>query len=63
MPHEINHGRRHFISPTAATLAARKLFAPTALAAIILLMLVQFGPLVVFSSKPTETSLVRVGAQ
>lgn len=39
----------------------RKLFALTALAAVILLMLVQFGPSVIFGSKQAETSHVRAG--
>jgi hypothetical protein len=40
----------------------RKLVALAALAAIVLLMLVQFGPPVVFGSKPAETSHMRAGA-
>jgi uncharacterized Tic20 family protein len=39
----------------------RMLFALIALAAIVLLMLVQFGPPVVFGSKQAETSHVRAG--
>ena len=41
----------------------RMLFALIALAAIVLLMLVQFGPPVFFGAKPAETTLVRAGTR
>ena len=69
MPHQINHRRRQFFSSAAATFAAAQLgstgfaaatlFALVALGAIVLLMLVQFGPPVAFGSKTPEMSLVR----
>jgi hypothetical protein len=41
----------------------RKLLALAALAAIVLLMLVQFGPPVFLGAKPAETTLVRAGTR
>jgi hypothetical protein len=41
----------------------RKLVALAALAAIVVLMLVQFGPPVFFGAKPVEATLVRAGTR
>jgi hypothetical protein len=64
MPADISHGRRDFLGAAANRMKkGRKLLALLVLVASLLLIIVQFGPSVVFGSEAAGSSHMRAGAR
>ena len=64
MPIDISYGRRDFLGAAANRMKkARNLLASVVLVATVLLIVIQFGPSVVFGSEAAVSSHMRVGAR